>query len=40
MQRVLLQTILDRISAELPQFKTVDFYNDQFTKQDNNKAQS
>jgi len=35
MQRVLLQSILDRISAELPQFKTVDFYNDQFTKQDN-----
>jgi hypothetical protein len=34
MQRILLQGILDRIAAELPQFKTVDIYNDQFTKQD------
>tara|TARA_R100000951_G_scaffold40148_1_gene34035 strand:- start:189 stop:743 length:555 start_codon:yes stop_codon:yes gene_type:complete len=35
MQRVLLQSILDHISAELPQFKTVDLFNDQFNKQDN-----
>ena len=34
MQRILLQGILDRIAAELPQFKTVDIYNDQFSKQD------
>lgn len=34
MQRVLIEGILARIAAELPQFKTVDLYNDQFTKQD------
>ena len=34
MQRVLVQGILDKIAAELPQFKTVDLYNDQFDKQD------
>jgi hypothetical protein len=35
MQRDLIQFILDKIAAELPQFKTVDLFNDQFNKQDN-----
>jgi hypothetical protein len=40
MQRDLIQGILDRIAAELPQFKTVDLYNDQFNKQDTAKIDS
>ena len=35
MQRDLIQFILEKIAAELPQFKTVDLYNEQFDKQDN-----
>ena len=38
MQRILIQAILDRIAAELPQFKTVDLFNDQFNKADNGKS--
>lgn len=34
MQRDLIQAILDRIAAELPEFKTVDLFNEQFDKQD------
>jgi hypothetical protein len=34
MQRDLIQAITDQIAAELPQFKTVALFNDQFTKQD------
>ena len=34
MQRVLIDEVLKRIKAELPQFKTVDVYNNQFFKQD------
>jgi len=34
MQRDLIEAIKAQIAAELPQFKTVDLYNDQFTKQD------
>jgi hypothetical protein len=34
MQRDLIEAITDEIAAELPQFNTVELYNDQFTKQD------
>ena len=34
MQRDLIENILAEVAAKLPQFKTVDLYNDQFTKQD------
>jgi hypothetical protein len=34
MQRVLIESILAEIAAELPQFKTVDLFNDQLNKQD------
>lgn len=34
MQRALIESIIDRVKAELPQFKTVDVYNSQFDKQD------
>ncbi|BAQ92539.1 tail related protein [uncultured Mediterranean phage uvMED] len=34
MQRGLVQAILDEISAKLPQFKTVDLFNNQLEKQD------
>ena len=38
MQRILIQAILNRIAAELPQFKTVDLFNDQFNKADAGKS--
>jgi hypothetical protein len=34
MQRVLIESILARISANLPEFKTVDLFNDQFNNAD------
>ena len=40
MQRGLIQAILDRVAAELPQFKTVKLYNDQFFKQDGGEIDS
>jgi len=40
MQRILIESILDKIAADLPQFKTVDLYNDQFNKQDTAKIDS
>lgn len=40
MQRGLIQAILDQITAELPQFKTVKLYNDQLFKQDSGEIDS
>jgi hypothetical protein len=34
MDRVLITEILNKIAADLPQFKTVDLFNNQFDKQD------
>tara|TARA_R110000796_G_scaffold73842_1_gene165853 strand:- start:481 stop:1023 length:543 start_codon:yes stop_codon:yes gene_type:complete len=38
MQRILIETILNRISAELPEFKTVDLFNNQFNMADEGKG--
>lgn len=35
MQRVLIEAILARIAAKLPEFKTVDLFNEQFDNADN-----
>lgn len=40
MDRTLVTAILNRIASELPQFKTVDLYNNQFDKQDEGKIDS
>jgi hypothetical protein len=40
MQRNLIEGILAHIAAELPEFKTVDLFNDQFNKQDAAKIDS